>query len=73
MSKQSIACCKLPAILSDYQSHGEYVELNGMRTYLVGDSTADKAIFVIYDIFGYFNQTLQGADIMAHGDTERKY
>jgi hypothetical protein len=26
-----------------------------------------------YDIFGFFPQTLQGADILAHGDNERQY
>lgn len=28
---------------------------------------------VIYDIFGFFPQTLQGADILAHGDKEHHY
>lgn len=28
---------------------------------------------IIYDIFGFFPQTLQGADILAHGDKEHHY
>jgi hypothetical protein len=40
---------------------------------VTGPSDATKAILVIYDIFGYFEQTLQGADILAHGDSENKY
>lgn len=27
----------------------------------------------MYDIFGYFPQTIQGADILAYGDKERSY
>lgn len=73
MSKKSVACCKLPVIQNDYQPRGQYVELDGVKTYLAGASGADKAIFVVYDIFGFFNQTLQGADILADGDTEGKY
>lgn len=28
---------------------------------------------VIYDIFGYFDQTVQGADILAYSDEHHKY
>ena len=38
-----------------------------------GDKKAAHAILVIYDIFGFFPQTLQGADILAAGDHERPY
>jgi hypothetical protein len=40
---------------------------------VTGPSDATRAIVVIYDIFGYFEQTLQGADILAHSDSEHKY
>jgi dienelactone hydrolase len=33
---------------------------------VTGPSDASKAIFVVYDIFGYFDQTVQGADLLAH-------
>lgn len=35
-----------------------------------GPASAKKALFIVYDIFGYFEQTLQGADILAHGAKE---
>jgi dienelactone hydrolase len=35
-------------------------------TDVTGPSDASKAIFVVYDIFGYFDQTVQGADLLAH-------
>ena len=38
-----------------------------------GPSSAKQAILVIYDIFGFFPQTLQGADILAHSDKEHQY
>ena len=38
---------------------------------VTGPSDADKAIVVIYDIFGYFPQTLQGADILATSDKQK--
>jgi hypothetical protein len=28
---------------------------------------------VIYDIFGFYNQTVQGADILAYGDKNNSY
>ena len=40
---------------------------------VTGPADADKAILSVYDIFGFFPQTLQGADILAESDTERKY
>lgn len=40
---------------------------------VTGPSDATKAIVVIYDIFGYFDQTVQGADILAHSDSHQKY
>lgn len=42
-------------------------------TDVTGPSDATKAIVVIYDIFGFFEQTLQGADILAHSDDSQKY
>lgn len=32
---------------------------------MTGPADATKGIVVIYDIFGYFEQTIQGADILA--------
>jgi dienelactone hydrolase len=35
-----------------------------------GPSTAKTAIFIVYDIFGFSPQGLQGADILAHADDD---
>jgi hypothetical protein len=38
-----------------------------LPTDVTGSASAKKAIFVIYDVFGFFEQTIQGADILAQG------
>lgn len=49
--------------------------MNGTTDYLdvTGPADAEHAIIIVYDIFGYFEQTLQGADILAYGDDAHKY
>ncbi|KAM3534632.1 hypothetical protein MY4038_002044 [Beauveria bassiana] len=72
-SGHSAACCNLPPIVSKgYQAKGKYEEVGGYKTYVTGPADATKAIVIIYDIFGYFEQTLQGTDILAHSG-EQKY
>ncbi|KAG6016616.1 hypothetical protein E4U43_003440 [Claviceps pusilla] len=67
-------CCNVPPVVSKgYEAKGTYEEIGGYKTYVTGPSDATKAIVVIYDIFGYFEQTLQGVDILAHSDAENKY
>ena len=62
----SQACCNVPPVISKgYDNKGDYEEISGLKTYATGPSDAKKGILVIYDIFGYFHQTLQGADILA--------
>ncbi|GAP89704.1 putative dienelactone hydrolase family protein [Rosellinia necatrix] len=74
MSKHSEACCRIPPVVGKgYEPKGRYVDLDGLRTYVTGPPDADKAILAAYDIFGFFPQTLQGADILATGDTEQPY
>lgn len=71
---QSHACCTVPAVVDhEYKEKGEYVTIAGTKTYATGPSDATKGIILIYDIFGYFPQTLQGADILANGDSQQKY
>jgi dienelactone hydrolase len=71
-SGHSAACCNIPPVVSKgYKAKGTYEEIGGYRTYVTGPSDATKAIVVIYDIFGYFDQTLQGADILAHSDKQK--
>ncbi|KAL4963943.1 dienelactone hydrolase family protein [Aspergillus stella-maris] len=66
MSGVSKACCSIPPIVAKgYQPKGEYKTINGLKTYVTGPENASKAILVIYDIFGFFPQTLQGADILS--------
>ncbi|RDW65427.1 hypothetical protein BP5796_10119 [Coleophoma crateriformis] len=73
----SKACCTIPPVVAavEYVPRGEYEEIGGLKTYVTGSKTAKKALLVIYDIFGFFPQTIQGADILAcHGrgtDTNR--
>lgn len=42
-------------------------------TDVTGPSNATQALLMIYDIFGYQDQVLQGADILAHSDKEHPY
>ena len=71
---QSHACCTVPPVVDDgYKEKGQYMTIDGMKTYVTGDSNAKSALLVVYDIFGFFPQTLQGADILAYGDKEKQY
>jgi len=73
-STQSQACCNTPAVVSKgYSPKGDYIEVDGLKTYATGPATAKQGILVIYDIFGFFPQTLQGADILAYTDKDRPY
>lgn len=38
---------------------------------MTGPDSAEKGILSIYDIFGYFDQTIQGADILATSGTQK--
>lgn len=68
---QSIACCNTPAVISKgYKEKGKYIDIDGLKTYTTGPSSASKGILVIYDIFGFFPQTIQGADIIAHSGNQ---
>ncbi|RAL66000.1 hypothetical protein DID88_005661 [Monilinia fructigena] len=70
----SAACCNIPPIVSKgYENKGKYETIGGLKTYVTGPADATKAIFLIYDIFGYYPQTLQGADILANADKYNKY
>lgn len=74
MSLHSAACCSVPPVVAkDYSQKGKYITVDGLKTYATGPSDAKKAILVVYDIFGFFPQTIQGADILAYGDKENQY
>lgn len=59
---------------SGYQKKGDYETIDGKKTYVTGPTKeANKAILVIMDIFGFFDQTIQGCDILATADDHQKY
>lgn len=62
-------CCPSAApkvnVEVNYTPKGTYETYGGFKTYVTGSTVAKRAILSIYDIFGYFPQTLQGADILA--------
>lgn len=71
---QSHACCTVPPVVSEgYKTKGEYTTYGGLKTYATGAPGAKTGILVVYDIFGFFPQTEQGADILATGDKENPY
>ncbi|KOS20897.1 putative AIM2 family protein [Escovopsis weberi] len=71
----SEACCNIPPVVSKgYKTKGSYEQVGGWNTYVTGPRDARKAIVAVFDIFGFFEQTLQGADILANGDGgDRQY
>jgi len=74
MHGHSAACCSIPPIQAEnYDAKGKYETINGLKTYVTGPSSAKKALLFIYDIFAYFPQTLQGADILSTSDSHNQY
>ncbi|KUI57628.1 hypothetical protein VP1G_04978 [Cytospora mali] len=71
----SAACCNIPPVVSSgYEKKGEYETIGGVKTYVTGPvKEASKGILVIMDIFGFFDQTVQGADILATADHKNQY
>ncbi|KAK3299636.1 Alpha/Beta hydrolase protein [Chaetomium fimeti] len=68
------ACCNIPPVVaSGYAAKGSYEQLGSLKTYVTGPATATKGIISVYDIFGYADQTVQGADILAYGDESHQY
>ncbi|KAI1337193.1 hypothetical protein F5Y15DRAFT_391708 [Xylariaceae sp. FL0016] len=70
----SEACCNVPPIVAKgYEAKGSYEELGGYKSYVTGPSDTTKGIVTIFDIFGYYPQTLQGADILSTSNDHQKY
>lgn len=70
----SAACCSIPpTIAENYQHKGTYQTIGGLRTYTTGPVDATHGILMISDVFGFFPQTLQGADILAYADERKPY
>jgi len=67
----SDACCNTPAaVVEGYKEKGSFIDVNGTKVYRSGPAKATSAILVVYDVFGFSPQVLQGADILAHEDDE---
>lgn len=61
----SKACCERPAAISErYNVKGTYQTIANTKCYIIGPKNARKAVYFIYDVFGYTSPTLQGADIL---------
>ncbi|KAI0449518.1 Alpha/Beta hydrolase protein [Xylaria acuta] len=74
MSRHSEACCRVPPVVDEgYVPKGRYIDLYGLKTYVTGPPDADNAILAVYDIFGFFPQILQGADILATGGSTQVF
>ncbi|KAI2470084.1 alpha/beta-hydrolase [Annulohypoxylon bovei var. microspora] len=70
----SEACCNIPPVVSKgYSAKGSYEELGGFKSYVTGPKEATKGIITIFDIFGFYPQTLQGADILSTSDHSQQY
>ncbi|QKX58232.1 uncharacterized protein TRUGW13939_05353 [Talaromyces rugulosus] len=67
MSEHSKSCCEtpVPGTVAAYQEKGEWIEIDGRKTYISGSKTATRAVLYVFDIFGFSPQTLRGADILA--------
>jgi dienelactone hydrolase len=67
MSNITPACCSKPAPASkDYTLKGSIKPYGSFeKAYIVGPTDSKRAIVFVYDIFGYYPQTQQGADILA--------
>ncbi|KAM3075155.1 hypothetical protein ACMFMF_005835 [Clarireedia jacksonii] len=68
MTDPSAACCKGKPIHMhgpEAELKGEFQEFDGLKTYVVGPPTATSALLVIYDIFGFWTQTLHGMDTLS--------
>lgn len=65
----SKACCEIPPVIThDYTPKGVFGEVADFKSYITGPKSSKTGILVIFDIFGYFPQTLQGADILASAE-----
>jgi hypothetical protein len=53
-------CCTLPPVQAEYTPKGSFGELDGLKTYQTGPTDTGKAILMVYDVFAYSPQILQG-------------
>lgn len=63
-------CCTLPPFKSDYEPVGKHLALKSrdgteLDIYVTGRAETTVALVCVYDIFGFHNNTFQGADHLA--------
>lgn len=63
----SKACLETPPAASaeEYIPKGRYETYGNLSCYVTGPQNATKAIYYIYDVFGFQQPTIQGADILS--------
>ncbi|GJJ13917.1 hypothetical protein Clacol_008174 [Clathrus columnatus] len=60
------ACCSIPPVQAFYQPQGTFRAYGDFKkVYITGPEKTDKALVCVFDIFGFWPQTQQGADILA--------
>jgi Dienelactone hydrolase family len=60
------ACCSIPPVQSSYQPKGSFKSYAGFeKVYVTGPEDTGRALIAVFDIFGFWPQTQQGADILA--------
>jgi len=60
------ACCSIPPVSSEYTPKGTFKSVGDFKkVYVTGPSSTSTALVCVYDIFGFFPQTQQGADLLA--------
>lgn len=66
-SSNKSCCCPTEALplVNNYQGIGTMVTIDGVETYVTGQTNSGTAIFVGYDIFGMSSNTKQFCDRMA--------
>ncbi|QSZ30782.1 hypothetical protein DSL72_000340 [Monilinia vaccinii-corymbosi] len=68
MTQPSAACCKgTPISLHgpEYKLRGDFIDIDGSKYYVTGPTNGTSGILLVYDIFGFWTQTLLGADILS--------
>ncbi|OZJ02613.1 hypothetical protein BZG36_04286 [Bifiguratus adelaidae] len=59
------ACCSIPPVDSNYKAVGTVKRLGDMDVYMVGSTTSNRAIIVLYDVYGFHKNTKQFCDRLA--------
>lgn len=52
-----------PPVQAEYSPKGSYTTIDGLKAYVIGPEDAMVSVLVVYDIFGYSPQILQGESL----------